>query len=123
MTELTGSLAVDEYIAGFPEATQALLEQMRALIRAAAPPEAVEVISYAMPTLDLNGRHLVHFAGYDGHIGFYPIPTGIEAFHAELAPYKRGKGSVRFPLDAPLPADLITRIVMFRVAEVSGGGR
>ncbi|NTW28671.1 MAG: hypothetical protein HGA39_04835 [Coriobacteriia bacterium] len=89
---------------------------MRALIRASAP-DATEKISYAMPTFDLNGRHLVHFAGYEKHIGFYPIPTGIEAFKKDLAPYKMGKGSVQFPLGSPLPTELIRKIVEFRVKE------
>jgi uncharacterized protein YdhG (YjbR/CyaY superfamily) len=89
---------------------------MRTLIKAVAP-GATETISYAIPTFDLNGRHLVHFAGYAKHIGLYPIPTGIEAFKEELKPYKQGKGSVQFPLDQPLPVDLIRRIVEFRVKE------
>ncbi len=89
---------------------------MHELIRVHAP-EATETISYAMPTFDLNGRHLVHFAGYPRHIGFYPIPSGMEAFKEELSGYKTGKGSVQFPLDQPLPRDLIRRIVEFRVAE------
>lgn len=108
--------SIDEYIAGFPPATRAVLEEVRALIRAAAP-DATETISYAIPTFDLRGRHLVHFAGYAKHIGFYPVPSGMEAFKEELASYKQGKGSVQFPLDRPLPADLIRRIVEFRVAE------
>jgi uncharacterized protein YdhG (YjbR/CyaY superfamily) len=107
---------IDEYIAGFPAETQKVLAQLRALIKATAP-GATESISYAIPTFDLNGRHLVHFAGYERHIGFYPIPSGIEAFKEELKPYKQGRGSVRFPLDRPLPVDLIRRIVEFRVRE------
>jgi uncharacterized protein YdhG (YjbR/CyaY superfamily) len=107
---------IDEYIAAFPPATRQVLEELRALIMAAAP-EATEVISYAMPTFDLNGHHLVHFAGYAKHIGFYPVPSGVEAFKDELKPYKTGKGSVQFPLGRPLPADLIRRIVALRVDE------
>ena len=107
---------IDEYIAEFPPETQRVLQEMRELIRAHAP-GAVETISYAMPTFDLNGRHLVHFAGYARHIGFYPIPSGMEAFKEELSAYKTGKGSVQFPLDEPLPRDLIRRMVEFRVAE------
>lgn len=107
---------IDEYIADFPPETQAALEEMRTLIRASAP-GATETISYAIPTFDLNGRHLVHFAGYAKHIGFYPIPSAMTAFAEELAPYKSGKGSAQFPLGRPLPADLIRRIVEFRVAE------
>ena len=111
--------SIDEYIAEFPPETQEVLEEMRALIRSCAP-EATETISYAMPTFDLNGKHLVHFAGYEKHVGFYPIPSGIEAFKEELKPYKQGKGSVQFPLGKPLPTDLIRRIVEFRVAENIG---
>ncbi len=109
---------IDEYIAGFPAATQKVLEEVRALISAAAP-GATETISYAVPTFDLNG-HLVHFAGYRSHIGLYPGPSGIEAFREELKPYKSAKGSVQFPLDRPLPRDLIRRIVEFRVQESAG---
>ena len=110
---------IDEYLAGFPPETQKALGELRALIRASAP-DATETISYAIPTFDLNGRHLVHFAGYAKHVGFYPIPTGIEAFKEELKPYKQGKGSVQFPLGQPLPIDLIRRIVKFRVEENRG---
>ncbi|MHB9115384.1 MAG: iron chaperone [Thermoleophilia bacterium] len=108
--------SIDEYIARFPEETRRVLEEIRALISASAP-GATETISYAMPTFDLNGRHLVHFAGYEKHIGFYPVPSGIAAFEEELKPYKRGKGSVQFPLGRPIPTDLIRRIVEFRVRE------
>ena len=110
---------IDEYIARFPAETQKVLAELRALIKATAP-NATETISYAIPTFDLNGRHLVHFAGYARHVGFYPIPSGIEAFKEELKPYKQGKGSAQFPLDQPLPTDLIRRIVEFRVRENTG---
>jgi uncharacterized protein YdhG (YjbR/CyaY superfamily) len=113
--------SIDEYVAGFPPETQIVLQEVRALIKASAP-EATETISYAMPTFDLHGHHLVHFAGYEKHIGFYPVPSGIEAFTEELKSYKRGKGSVQFPLGQPLPTDLIRRIVEFRVAETTGKG-
>lgn len=106
---------IDEYIAAFPENVQAILQTLRATIRAAAP-QATEKISYQMPTFYLKGN-LVHFAAYAKHIGFYPAPRGIEAFKEELAAYKGAKGSVQFPIDQPLPLDLITRIVQFRVAE------
>ncbi len=112
----TAPATIDEYIAGFPPDTQAVLAEMRALISAAAP-DATETISYAIPTFDLNGRHLVHFAGYAKHVGFYPIPSAMSAFADELSPYKSGKGSAQFPLGEPLPVDLIRRIVAFRVAE------
>lgn len=104
---------VDEYIAQFPEATQMLLNKMREIITSAAP-DAVESISYAMPAYKLNGKPLVYFAGYKNHIGFYATPTGHEAFKDELSKYKQGKGSVQFPVNEPLPVDLIKRIVIFR---------
>lgn len=109
--------SIDEYIAGCPPDTRGVLEEMRSLIRAAAP-EASETISYAIPTFDFHGTHLVHFAGFAKHVGFYPTPTAAEAFAGELAAYKTGKGSVQFPLGEPLPADLIRRMVEFRVAEI-----
>ena len=109
---------IDDYIAQFPPETQKMLQEMRALVRASAP-DATETISYAIPTFDLNGRHLVHFAGYERHLGLYPTASGIAAFAQELKPYKSARGSVQFPLDEPLPADLIRRIVAFRVAEVA----
>jgi uncharacterized protein YdhG (YjbR/CyaY superfamily) len=111
--------SIDEYIAGFPPRTREVLEEVRALIKASAP-GATETISYSMPTFDLNGKHLVHFAGYEKHVGFYPIPSGIEVFKEELEPYKHGKGSVQFPLDRPMPTDLIRRIVEFRARENTG---
>lgn len=110
--------SINDHIAGFPEETRDVLEELRALIRAAAP-DATEKMSYAIPTYYLNGN-LVHFAGYEKHVGFYPGASGMQACEAELKPYKRGKGSVRFPLDEPLPAGVIRRIVEFRVAENTG---
>lgn len=106
---------IDEHIESHPPETKRLLQELRALIREAAP-DAVETISYGIPTFDQNG-HLVHFAGHRSHIGFYPTDQGVEAFAAELAGYKTTKGSVHFPLDRPLPADLIRRIVVFRVEQ------
>ena len=106
---------IDEYIAGFPQDVQEILEKIRRTIREAAP-DAAEAIKYQMPTFTLKGN-LVHFAAFKKHIGFYPVPTGIEAFRDELAVYEGGKGSVRFPLDQPIPYDLIGRIVKFRVKE------
>jgi uncharacterized protein YdhG (YjbR/CyaY superfamily) len=111
--------SIDDYIAGFPPETRRVLEEMRTLIGTAAP-DATETISYAIPTFDLNGKHLVHFAGFKGHVGFYPMPSGIGAFSEELAPYMSGKGTARFPLDQPLPAGLIRRIVEFKIREVTG---
>jgi uncharacterized protein YdhG (YjbR/CyaY superfamily) len=121
MANRSTARSVDEYIAEFPPATQEVLERLRALIRASAP-EATETISYAIPTFDLRGRHLVHFAGYERHVGFYPTGRGIERFKEQLQPYKRGKGSVQFPLDQPIPEDLIRRIVESRVEETIGPG-
>lgn len=106
---------IDEYIASFPADVQKRLQEVRTTIRAAAP-EAQEKISYLMPTFTYKGN-LVYFAAFKNHIGFYPIPSGIEEFKDELAVYKQGKGSVQFPFDQPLPLDLITRIVKFRVQE------
>jgi len=107
---------IDDYIKTFPKDVQNILEKMRLTIRKAAP-EAVEAISYQMPTFKLNGKNLVHFAAFKKHIGFYPIPSGIEAFRRELSPYKQGKGSVQFPVDKPIPYDLVEEIVRFRVKE------
>ncbi len=106
---------IDEYIAGFPEDIREILEKVRETIRRAAP-EATEKISYQMPTFYLNGN-LVHFAAFKKHIGLYPAPSGVEAFQEELAPYVKAKGSIQFPLDKPIPCDLIARITAFRVQE------
>ena len=111
----TAPTTIDEYIAGFPLDVQAILEKIRATIRKAAP-GAEETIKYRMPTFTLHGN-LVHFAAFENHIGFYPVPTGIEKFKKELAVYKMGKGSIQFPLDQPIPYGLISKIVKFRVAE------
>jgi len=105
----------DDYISSFPENIQKLLQQVRDTIRKAAP-EAIEKISYAMPTFYLNGN-LVHFAAFTNHIGFYALPSGNEAFQKELSAYKTGKGSIQFPIDKPMPLALITKIVKFRVEE------
>lgn len=109
---------VDEYIAGFEEPVQTLLRQVRQTIREVVP-EAEETIKYAMPTYVLFGN-LVHFAGYKHHIGFYPAPAGITHFKEELSVYKNAKGSVQFPIDQPMPLDLIRRIVAFRVQDNLG---
>jgi uncharacterized protein YdhG (YjbR/CyaY superfamily) len=107
---------IDLYIAGFPEDVQVILQQIRETIRKAAP-NAVETIKYAMPTFVLNGN-LVHFAAFKNHIGFYPAPTGVEAFKEELSAYKQGKGSIQFPIDKPMPLKLITKIVKYRIAQL-----
>jgi len=108
--------SIDEYIRTFNPEIQEILQNIRKIIQSAAP-EAVEAISYQMPTFKLNGKNLVHFAGYKHHIGFYPTPHGMTAFDAELSKYKHAKGSVQFPLDEPIPYDLIEKIVKFRVEE------
>jgi uncharacterized protein YdhG (YjbR/CyaY superfamily) len=110
-----GFKSIDEYIATFPEEIQARLQELRAAIRAAAP-EAEERISYQMPTFYLKGN-LVHFAAFKRHIGFYPTPSGIAAFQKEIAGYASSKGAVQFPIAGPLPLELVSRIVRFRVAE------
>jgi len=107
--------SIDEYIKQFQPEIQELLQNIRKVIKEAAP-EAQEKISYQMPTFFLNGN-LVHFAAFKNHIGFYPAPTGIEAFKEELSLYKGAKGSVQFPLDKPMPYELISKIVKFRVGE------
>ena len=114
-TNQTAPKTIDEYIAGFPPDVQKILEKIRTTIKKAAP-DAEETISYQMPAFTLNGN-LVYFAGFKNHIGFYPVPTGIEKFKKELSVYKQGKGSVQFPLDKPIPYGLISKIVRFRVKE------
>jgi uncharacterized protein YdhG (YjbR/CyaY superfamily) len=108
--------SMDEYIAGFPKETQKILEQVRAIIKNAAP-DAEETISYAIPTFTMNKTYLVYFAGYKNHISLYPSPAGNEAFEKEIAGYRSGKGTVQFPLDKPLPINLITKIVKYRIKE------
>jgi len=107
--------SIDEYIAQCPLEVQEKLNTLRKVIQESAP-DATEKISYQMPTFDLHGN-LVHFAAFKKHIGFYPAPRGIEAFKEELSGYKGAKGSVQFPLDQPMPYELISRIVKFRVTE------
>ena len=114
-TERGSPRTIDEYIAGFPRDVQKILQQVRGTIRKAAP-EAEETIKYQIPTFVLNGN-LVHFGGFEKHIGFYPTPSGIAAFKNELAAYDGAKGSVQFPLDRPIPFSLIEKIVKFRVKE------
>lgn len=114
-TDPSTTASIDEYIAGFPTDVQEILQRIRQVIREEAP-AAQEAIRYRMPTFRLNGN-LVHYAAFQNHIGFYPTPTGIAEFEQELAAYKGGKGSVQFPLNQPIPYDLIRRIVRFRVAE------
>jgi len=110
-----GFTSIDEYIATFPEEIQKKLQEIRATIKAAAP-DAEEKISYKMPAFAQNGI-LVYFAAWKNHIGFYPIPSGTQAFKQELSAYESSKGAVKFPLDKPMPLDFISKNVKFRLAE------
>lgn len=107
--------SIDDYISKYSSEVQAILQKVRKVIKESAP-EAEEKISYQMPTFALHGN-LVHFAAYKNHIGFYPAASGIEAFKHELAEYKGAKGSVQFPIEKPIPYELISKIVKFRLAE------
>ena len=109
---------MDEYIAMFPEDVQTILKQVRKTIRVAAP-KADEKISYGIPTFTLNGKYLIYFAGWKYHISIYPIPVGDDAFNQEIAQYVSGKGTLKFPIDKPIPLKLITKIVKLKVAENS----
>lgn len=111
----SGSREVDAFIARYPPEVQEVLQKIRGIIREAAP-EAKETINYGIPTFTLNGN-LVHYSALTKHIGFYPTPSGIEKFKKELSKYEGAKGSVKFPLDQPIPYDLIRRITEFRVKE------
>ncbi len=106
---------MDEYIATFPKNVQDILQELRKVIKEAAP-EAKEAISYGMPTFKLNGN-LVHFAAYKNHIGFYPAPSGIDSFKEKLAKYRTGKGTLQFPIDEPIPFELVKEVVRVRVKE------
>lgn len=110
--------SIDEYIATFPEGTQKILQELRAAIKTAAP-EAQETISYQMPTFTLKGHYLVYFGAYKKHIGFYPVPVGKTDFDEQMSVYQTGKGTLQFPLDRPIPFDLVSKIVKFRAQETS----
>jgi uncharacterized protein YdhG (YjbR/CyaY superfamily) len=116
-TSIPGS--IDEYIAGFPEDTQKVLQAIRVTIKQTVP-EAEESISYAMPTFTFGRNYLVYFAAFKNHIGLYPAPTGDEVFEKELSLYKSGKGTVQFPLNKPVPLDLVVKIVELRLKESQG---
>lgn len=120
MTARKTAATIDDYIAGFPPETQARLERIRAICREEAP-GATETISYAIPTFDLAGKHLCHFAAFRKHLGFYPTNRGAEAFADELRAYKGGRGTVQFPYKDPLPEDLIRRMVRYRVEQMGAG--
>ncbi|MFM6995152.1 MAG: iron chaperone [Sediminibacterium sp.] len=107
---------VDEYIQSFPKKTQVHLKAIRKIIKSTAP-EAVELIAYKMPAYKYNKKPLVYFAGYEKHIGLYATPSGHAKFKKELSKYKQGKGSVQFPIDEPMPIELIKQIVEFRRSE------
>lgn len=109
---------IDEYIAGFGRETQKALKLIRASVRKAAP-KAEETISYAIPAYRLDGKWLIYFAGFKNHVSVYPAPRAHSEFRGELAKYKGGKGTVQFPLDEPIPTDLITRIAKFRARTVA----
>jgi uncharacterized protein YdhG (YjbR/CyaY superfamily) len=107
---------VDEYISSFPANTKRILEEIRRAIKTAVP-EAKEKISYQIACFELNGRNLIHFAGWKKHVSLYPIPAGDEAFEKQITQYVDGKGTLKFPLDKPLPMSLIRKIVKLHVAE------
>ena len=108
--------SIDEYIAACPEQSQSFLRTIRATIKAVAP-KAREKISYQIACFELNGKNLVHFAGWKSHVSMYPTPEGTAAFNKAIAKYAGGKGTTKFPLDKPLPLKLIRQIVKFRVAD------
>ena len=109
---------IEEFIARYPATVQVSLQKIRAVIHKSAP-KAEEAMSYGIPTFKLNGKNLVHFSAFKEHIGFYPTPTGLEKFKTELSAYESAKGSVKFPLNKPIPYTLIGKITQFRVKEVS----
>jgi uncharacterized protein YdhG (YjbR/CyaY superfamily) len=113
---------VDDYLASLRPEFQSKMEDIRAMVKEIAP-DAVEKIAYGMPAFHLNNRPLLYYSAFKNHIGFYPIPTGIEAFKEELSAFKQGKGSVQFPINKPLPMDLIRRIVEFRIKENLGAAK
>ena len=108
--------SMDEYISSFPEEVQKILEEIRATIKAAAP-EAREKISYQIAAFELNGKNLIHFAGWKNHISIYPIPAGSAEFNAEISQYMDGKGTLKFPLNKPMPFKLVSKIVKLHIAE------
>jgi len=116
MTDKKPFTTIDEYISTFPADIQAILEKVRQAIHKAAP-EAVATMSYGIPTLNLNGKHVVFFAGWKHHISLYPTPAGDEVFQQELSHYKRVKSTIQFPLDKPIPYDFVEQIVTLHMKE------
>lgn len=116
MSPKTNFQSIDEYIATFPADVQKVLEAIRATIQAAAP-DAREKISYQIAAFELNGKNLIGFAGWKKHVSIYPIPSGSDAFNKEISQYVDGKGTLKFPLNKPLPLKLISKIVKYRVAD------
>lgn len=112
---LPAATTIDEFIAQYPPSTQQILQKMRSVIHEAAP-EAGETIAYGIPTFTLHG-YLVHFSAYKNHIGFYPAPSGIEQFKEALLKYQKGKGTIQFPIDQPIPYDLVREVTLYRVGE------
>ena len=108
--------SIDQYIGTFPDEVQKILEEIRSTIKAIVP-DAKEKISYQIPCFELNGRNLIHFAGWNKHISMYPVPAGDEAFKKKIARYVAGKGTLKFPLDEPIPLELIGAVVRFRLAD------
>lgn len=115
---MTKVSTIDEYIAGFPKEVQKRLKEMRTIIKKSAP-GAEEAIKYGIPTFVMK-KNLVHFGGYQNHIGFYPAPSGIDALEKETAAYRAGKGTLQFPHDEPLPEALISKIVKNRIKDIAG---
>jgi len=113
----TNFQSIDDYIAIFSKDIQKKLEEVRATIKTVVP-DAKEKISYQIPAFELNGKNLIYFAGWKKHISIYPIPSGTEEFNQEIAPYMDGKGTLKFPIDRPLPLELIGRIVKVRMANL-----
>jgi uncharacterized protein YdhG (YjbR/CyaY superfamily) len=112
----TGFQTVDEYIASFPKETQEALEEVRALIKSIAP-DAIENISYQIAAFRVNGKNFVSIAGWKEHISMYPIPAGSEAFNKQIAKYMSGRGTLKFPLDEPLPLKLIEKAIKYKLAD------
>lgn len=108
---------IDKYIAGFNPEVQSILKKMRTTIKEIVP-EAEETMGYGVPTFKLNGKNLIHYAAFKAHIGLYPGPDAIKAFSGELKPYETSKGTIRLPLDSPIPYDLIVNITAYCVDQI-----